>query len=169
MRGGMAKAKADFRTELQESGRRVFDRVKLYLPKVNFGSVLYHYTNLDAAFSIINSQTLRLTSAHHLSDVSEKNYGANLYKKAVSSFAWCRPQLKTANLASIDVTATYLANVFSLTEADDLLSQWRAFANDPTNPGIVLGLDSSLLVSAHLDFPIDPVNAVRGIFRVIYA
>lgn len=110
--------------------------------------VLYHYTTIEAAISILKNETVWATDIFHLNDSSEyhkviKAIGRRLEQRLLrANQQHERENLKTykevinrGNSGPIYVT--------SLSANGDDLSQWRGYT--PNGLGICLGLDGKLL------------------------
>src|SRR5437016_3144985 len=93
--------------------------------------VLYHYTNLRGLEGILRSRTLWATHIQHMNDRSEYLHFADMAVGKLKDILSRRTEpefireLKNTikNVKALDP----LVFVLSLSEAGDLLSQWRAY------------------------------------------
>ena len=109
--------------------------------------ILYHYTSLDALFSIITnidyedesnvSFTLRATHASFLSDLNE----GRLLSEALRKLG-----VSEVMLWSAEAIQGY-PFVLSLSELNDNLNMWRCYADN--GKGVSIGLDKSILEELH--------------------
>ena len=94
--------------------------------------VLYHYTTADGLLGIMRSESLWATSARYMNDASEIAYGRELVSAAIREACCDLTGIAREWLSSFvgvverthDRNETYIA---CFCEADDLLSQWRAY------------------------------------------
>jgi hypothetical protein len=104
---------------------------------------LFHYTSEENLLNIIKSGTLWATECTFLNDESEFNSGVDIFREACEKF---HDKLFidafTAVLKSWDDNS-WMCFVISLSEHGDLLSQWRAYANNGT--GCSIGLDTNCI------------------------
>lgn len=143
----------------------VFEALKLNLEKalkevlVNYSiqkpnrknKTLYHYTNLFGLKAIVESQCFFSSNSAYLNDKKEYYYGIDLFKK-------CVEEKKEKTQGEIEISlinaihkelenkliSFHYVTCFSLD--GDLLSQWRAYADD--GKGIAIGLDLKKLIDA---------------------
>ena len=106
---------------------------------------LYHYTSLDALVSIVNTKRLRASNIRFLNDRAEsvammadvidllQSFGGSLAEQADGRRIAAMLEKKTPK-------ADYVA---SLSEKDDLLSQWRAYC--PSGRGVSIGFNTTCL------------------------
>jgi len=99
---------------------------------------LYHYTDLDGLRGILQSNLLWATDARALNDRTELIYGAALLVSELEKFSY--ESNETISSALIKLAGFYKEHgnhlldffetyVISLSEAPDMLSQWRAYSN----------------------------------------
>lgn len=93
---------------------------------------LYHYCPSKSFWAILESRTLWLSSIHSLNDVSEWDWGKELTTNVLNNdIIEFRADFR---LIVQDLFYETKKNVhpliFSLSKNDDLLSQWRAYAED---------------------------------------
>ncbi len=115
----------------------------------------YHYCNLDAFLSIMQSKKLWLTSAKNMNDPTEIELFYNNLK------------LKNTDVQNtlVDLfTNRERANSFlcCFSKHRDLLSQWRAYGDD--GRGISIGFDGELMGNANKYNPIETIYAQNGLF-----
>lgn len=113
---------------------------------------LYHYTNLFGLKAIIESQCFFSSNSTYLNDKKEYYYGLDLFKSCIEDKKNIVKDHKT-KLSIIESVQKELENkrisfhyvtCFSLD--GDLLSQWRAYADD--GKGIAIGLDPKKMKEA---------------------
>lgn len=111
---------------------------------------LYHYTTLESLKAIIEKQSFFCSNSAYLNDKKEYNFGLELF---ISEFKNKIEKLNdeiTVNIFNSilfelnqKTISNHYATCFSL--EGDLLSQWRAYAND--GKGISIGLDRKKLIN----------------------
>lgn len=100
---------------------------------------LYHYTNSAVLASIIQSRKIRLSARWHLNDPCEGEDFENLLKEYISAEHAGEEKARMA-MESLDNLHFYVA---CFSEHGDLLSQWRAYAQD--GEGVSIGFDREYL------------------------
>lgn len=100
---------------------------------------LYHYTNSAALVSIIQSRKIRLSARWHLNDPREGEDFAKFLNEYVAAKCADEEKAKMA-MDSLDRLHFYVA---CFSEHGDLLSQWRAYAQD--GEGMSIGFDRKYL------------------------
>lgn len=104
---------------------------------------LFHYTNLHGLKAIIENQSFFASNSAYLNDKEEYNYGIDLFKKSVKELKISSRGFGRNILTLIDdelnnkLISCHYVTCFSL--EGDLLSQWRAYADD--GKGIAIGFD----------------------------
>lgn len=106
----------------------------------NIPKELYHYTSLDAFYSIIQSGTLRATEISGFDDPLEYEFGKRLLERAYNELG-AKNVLANHDLNLCNPT-TY---VISLTDISDYLPFWKEYANNGL--GISIGLDCGRVIS----------------------
>lgn len=93
---------------------------------------LYHYCSADSLWAILQTRTLWMTSVYALNDSAELRWGRQLVAQALSEDTIeFRADFRFAVHAVFsDADKHTIPVVFSLSRSGDLLSQWRAYAND---------------------------------------
>jgi hypothetical protein len=126
----------------------------------NFG--LFHYTTAEGLKGIIESNSLFASSAYFLNDSSELKYGRELAAKVLKEWSSAQERAtnkQSAGQAVLKLLTNYFASpnvdtakntpvfVTCFCEADNLLSQWRAYGQAggysirfPTNGLAIFGL-----------------------------
>lgn len=110
--------------------------------------LLYHYTSQAGLLGIATTRMLWATNMAYLNDLSEYEYGSNVIRAAIEKYA---TDASAESADFINETGTSLkarARDFcltSFTEASDLLSQWRGYADDGN--GYCLGFDGESIRS----------------------
>lgn len=121
---------------MQGDFRVYLDRMKNEQPKT-----LYHYTSPAALFSIIQNRTIRLSARWHLNDPREGADFGDLLAECAPNENYCEEKAKAA-LKALDNLHFYVA---CFSRRGDLLSQWRAYAQD--GEGVSIGFDRNNLFS----------------------
>lgn len=105
------------------------------------GDIIYHYTSLTNFLAIIQSQSFFCTNLNYLNDKKEYKFGVEQVLKVVD-------KLNIENFANYilndfenDIHKFYNSEryVVCFSKEGDLLSQWRAYANQ--GKGIAIGFD----------------------------
>ncbi|MFD0762847.1 DUF2971 domain-containing protein [Lutibacter aestuarii] len=117
--------------------------------KSNRLNILYHYTDLSGLKGIIENQSFFSSNSAYLNDKKEFHYGVDLFKSAISNYNILNEyQKKIINEIRKELDnkleSYHFVTCFSL--EGDLLSQWRAYADD--GKGIAIGFDLKNLVEA---------------------
>lgn len=107
--------------------------------------IVYHYTTLQAARAMVESQTIWLSEYTAMNDSSEFNYASGrllslLQRRAVPMDMAARLCVAITLEGMTNVTGMMIS---SLTARQDDLSQWRAYADN--GGGCVIGLDARYL------------------------
>jgi len=104
------------------------------------GNIIYHYCSVEAFNAIIQNKRLWLSSVYNLNDYKEIHWIKDkIFKKIKDSINKDNFQkYKTFE----ELYSTQLPNVYiaSFSQGSDLLSQWRAYAND--GYGVAIGFNS---------------------------
>ena len=104
------------------------------------GNIIYHYCSVEAFNAIIQNRTLWLSSVYNLNDYKEIHWIKDkIFKKIKKSINKDNFQKYKSfeELYSTELPTVYIA---SFSEGSDLLSQWRAYAND--GYGVAIGFNS---------------------------
>lgn len=114
-----------------------------YIPSK--GDIIYHYCSAETFNSICTNKTLRLTDIFSMNDFMELQWGYSQWIKVANEY------INTLGIDFIDKIDSIihdsslhclpLAVCFS--ESGDVLSQWRAYADD--GDGYAIGFDANLL------------------------
>lgn len=105
------------------------------------GNIIYHYCNIEAFRAIIQNKIIWLSSVYNLNDYKEIHWIKDKVLKEV------KKQRTKDNFNKYDVFEKLynkqLPNVYiaSFSQGDDLLSQWRAYANDGFGVAIGFNMD----------------------------
>lgn len=113
-------------------------------------STLYHYTNQSGLIGILNSKTLWASKMQYLNDASEFSHALKVANRVVSGKKESAGSDEIKLLENVEEALLMLsyAHIFvgCLSEAGDLLSQWRGYC--PTTNGFSIGFDPGHLHSA---------------------
>lgn len=108
---------------------------------------LYHYTSGQSFVSIINSQYLFATERSFLNDPNEFEWGLNEINSIINNLndnQYSSNFIEQIKLSLMEKQQDNLRLfVLSLSANSDLLSQWRAYAED--GKGFAIGLDGKVL------------------------
>ncbi|KAF2990072.1 DUF2971 domain-containing protein [Methylocystis sp. MJC1] len=107
--------------------------------------ILYHYCSVDTFLAIIQNKCLRLSDINTMNDFHEMHWAYNKFIAAANADLanYDRKFLDEIDtvLSGLQLSSLPLIGCFS--RDGDVLSQWRAYADD--GAGVALGLDTSLL------------------------
>ena len=109
--------------------------------------LLFHYTTATSMRGILDSSRLWATNYRFLNDVSEIEYGANLFESIIQErLAKTKKEVDSEFLSRILLTANGFHGMFDcyiacFCERDDLLNQWRTYAG--SGGGYALGLKTN--------------------------
>lgn len=129
--------------------RKAFDVIAPYIQPD-----LFHYTTVEGLRGIIESNALRASSAYHLNDSSEIEYGCQLVVDATQKWLKVNSGKQSLGLKMLQViNATVTSDpsrigryfgiyVVCFCENGNLLSQWRAYGQ---TGGFAIGMLSSAL------------------------
>ena len=109
---------------------------------------LFHYTPSGSLIPIINSQCMFATERHFLNDPQEFQWGLTAFREQLSTTTrhlYSAEFIKQIKSALRDDTYQDAMPLFviSFSANPDLLSQWRAYADD--GKGFAIGFDGSVL------------------------
>ena len=109
----------------------------------------YHYTDINGAYGILNSETLWASQIQYLNDYREVKHAYDVFARLVLNrhvmgFDFPDEFLRSA-MPPVENFHAFRTFVFSLTENGNQLSQWRAYGKQA---GISLGFPFSALESA---------------------
>jgi hypothetical protein len=133
---------------------------------------MYHYTGLNGFISILENRKLWLTSSTSMNDHQEVYWFKNLFKEKLKSLR-VEKSLSAEQLVMHNTSLETLRSpivkpyICCFSEDGDLLSQWRAYADDAT--GISIGfIPSELKLKDAL--PALNINPVENnwLHKVIY-
>ena len=104
------------------------------------GNIIYHYCSVESFRAIIENKTLWLSSVYNLNDYKEIHWIKDKIFKKIKSSVTKDNFLKYKSFE--ELYSNQLPNVYiaSFSEGSDLLSQWRAYANDGF--GVAIGFNS---------------------------
>ena len=108
---------------------------------------LYHYTNNDALVEIINNNSLRFSHFFYQNDPRELRYGLDLLLNIKDEIEQICPDsrkyIETIAQEHLPIP-TLPIFTFSLSQKDDLLSQWRGYGNG--HKSVCIGLKKDQLM-----------------------
>lgn len=145
-----------------------------YAPKTE--EVLYHYCSAETFLAICTGKKLRFSDINSMNDTQEMRWGYRIWEAAATEL--CN-DVGIEFLDDIDAiirsaSARGLGLACCFSKAGDVLSQWRAYADN--GQGYAIGFDSSLLTSM-ASLPLEVLynrdqqvkelkNAVRAIYNI---
>ena len=113
--------------------------------------MIYHYCNLDALIAIMKNKVIWASNYRYLNDAKEINIAVekiddniDLIKKGIESFNGYQSVIRC--LKSSMVSYDYYITSFS--QEPDVLSQWRAYAQN--GRGASIGFDEKVLIKLDL-------------------
>jgi Protein of unknown function (DUF2971) len=110
---------------------------------------LFHYTNQEGLLGIVRSKCLWASKVHYMNDAKEFKHALDLAKQEIwalrgsASGDWLR--FLDEATKRIELVADIHVFVASLSEAGDLLSQWRGYCG--TGSGFSIGFSETVLHS----------------------
>jgi len=112
--------------------------------------ILWHYTSLDALIGIVSSESIWASDVRCLNDATEFEYGRQITMKAIEAYEAASSGFR--EFAKPIAAGNYRQGIdfaFSMSERDDLLSQWRSYCSPVA--GCSIGFDSNALSLAAWD------------------
>ena len=140
-----------------------------YVTHEDVPKTLYHYTSLEALVSIVQSRRLWASNIRFLNDRTESLHlienVLDVLRKLVSPAHKAIVRTVQERLGSTPKQAHFVA---SLSEKDDLLSQWRAYC--PPGAGVSIGFPSTVLEGQWIANPRpgDPLFLSASLQKVRY-
>lgn len=108
--------------------------------------LLYHYCSNDTFLKIIESSELRLSELTQSNDSMEGKWAGEVLLEAWNRLGYA-PDIASRIARSSDLSADLFGDLgFCMSEADDLLSQWRGYAAN--GEGVAIGFDEEALKAA---------------------
>ncbi|MGB3752205.1 MAG: DUF2971 domain-containing protein [Arcobacteraceae bacterium] len=101
-------------------------------------NLLYHYTNIHACYSILQKKSIWMTDCRFLNDTKELTESIKLFIRPFNE-----EEKKILNNTFIYNSFNRSYCIFSLSKEYNVLSQWRAYANDAR--GVTLGFNKNVL------------------------
>ncbi|AXH10530.1 hypothetical protein CP960_12630 [Malaciobacter halophilus] len=109
-------------------------------------NVIYHYCNIDSFKAIIQNKTLWLSSIYNLNDYKEIHWIKDKVAKRIKELTTKHNFTKYELFEQMYLKQHPLVYVASFSQGQDLLSQWRAYAND--GKGMAIGFNSKYFDNA---------------------
>lgn len=102
---------------------------------------IYHYTSISGLISIIESQTIFCTNINFLNDKKEFKHGVNIIEKVLQKLKKENFESSVLEMVEKHIDLIYKGEryVTCFSKDGDLLSQWRAYANQ--GKGVSIGFD----------------------------
>lgn len=104
------------------------------------GNIIYHYCNMEAFKAIIQNKTLWLSSVYNLNDYKEIHWIKDKVSKKISHVKNKENFLKYEVFEKMYLEQLPNVYIASFSKGQDLLSQWRAYANDGF--GVAIGFNT---------------------------
>lgn len=110
--------------------------------------IYYHYCSVDTFFNIMQTSTIRLGNPLFMNDSAEIIWLLELLKNYVAKNKNCPEILKKWSLIKRMINKLLqkidLPFIFCLSKGNDVLSQWRSYADD--GKGVAIGIDVNRLL-----------------------
>lgn len=110
--------------------------------------IYYHYCSVDTFFNIMQTSTIRLGNPLFMNDSAEIIWLLELLKNYVAKNKNCVEILKQWNLIKQMINKLLqkidVPFIFCLSKGNDVLSQWRSYADD--GKGVAIGIDVNRLL-----------------------
>ena len=145
---------------------------RIYVPTE--GDIIYHYCSSDSFLAICTSQCLRFSDVFAMNDFMEMYWGYHMWERAAGAML-ASGKVERALVDDIDAivhesTGRALSLAACFSRNGDVLSQWRAYADDGT--GYALGFKAAAMVklAVHpLRVEYDPETQLAEIKSLILA
>lgn len=114
-------------------------------------NTLFHYSNIDALHSIVESKTLRATNVYYLNDSEEIHYAKKLFIESLASTELPKEYIKQL-IEWINHFLKDVHHIFTISFCvdGDKLSQWRGYSIH--NKGVSMGFSKEFLKKLDSDF-----------------
>ncbi len=126
---------------------------------------LFHYTSAEGLKGMASGRTLWATNIEYLNDSAEFKHGEEVMRQIVASRKRGAKGDRREFFDIMDESPNFFEAedvfVISLSEADDLLSQWRGYT--PSNCGFCIGFDPQSLTEAL--WALDEMQLVRCVYE----
>jgi len=155
---------------VEEEVAKITDEIRKIWPSSEVPQQIYHYTDSKGLMGILASKKLWATDISYLNDSMELEYGSAVIAKLIDAkIAESSDALKTM-LEDVKVfvninSASTIAYVTCFCEDNNLLSQWRAYAN--RGAGYSIGIEAAALARAEYAGPVRLLTATH-LRRVLY-
>lgn len=104
------------------------------------GNIIYHYCNVEAFRAIIQNKTIWLSSVYNLNDYKEIHWIKDKVTKKIEESKTKDNFSKYKAFENLYINQLPNVYIASFSQGDDLLSQWRAYANDGF--GVAIGFNT---------------------------
>jgi Protein of unknown function (DUF2971) len=126
---------------------------RFYRPANN--ELIYHYCSSAAFLEIVSSRTMWLSAYDSLNDSTERGWGYNIFRKSI---AQVRGEIDKAFIEAITsivdkAYSTAMVMIASYSLDSDVLSQWRAYADD--GRGFAIGFSPN-----QMELPAKPLRVL---------
>lgn len=104
-------------------------------------NIIYHYCNIDSFKAIIQNKTLWLSSIYNLNDYKEIHWIKDKVSQKIKELTTKDSFSKYKIFEELYLKQHPLLYIASFSQGKDLLSQWRAYAND--GKGVAIGFNAN--------------------------
>ena len=104
------------------------------------GKIIYHYCNVESFKAIIQKKTIWLSSVYNLNDYKEIHWIKDKVLKKIKEYTNKNSYEKFNSFIKLFENQQPTVYIASFSQGDDLLSQWRAYANDGF--GVAIGFNT---------------------------
>lgn len=131
------------------------------------GKTIYHYCPPKAFYEIMHSKCIWLSASNNTNDYSETRWAERFFNEAIEQFDTDSTRQKLEKLQDFFHLNSPLAHIASFSEEGDLLSQWRAYADNAHGVSIGFNLDYFEFKRA-MPFMAETVDLTLGATNVSY-
>ena len=103
--------------------------------------ILYHYCSVETFYNIIISKALWLTDSFSTNDYMENRWINKIINEILPAYVNDKNRQQFENIFEQYTTYNYIPFISCFSEAGDILSQWRAYANDGSGFSIGFNTD----------------------------
>ena len=104
------------------------------------GKIIYHYCNVESFKAIIQNKAIWLSSVYNLNDYKEIHWIKDKVLKKIKEYTNKNSYEKFNSFIKLFENQQPTVYIASFSQGDDLLSQWRAYANDGF--GVAIGFNT---------------------------
>ena len=104
------------------------------------GKIIYHYCNVESFKAIIQNKAIWLSSVYNLNDYKEIHWIKDKVLKKIKEYTNKNSYEKFNSFIKLFENQQPTVYIASFSQGEDLLSQWRAYAND--GYGVAIGFNT---------------------------